>query len=270
MLFLVQGLLLLTLLFSTASGEDFDVIFDIQIDELTSGTFKMAIFEDWAPLGAERFRELVQAKYFDGARFFRVLDNFMAQFGIAGDPEMTKKWRKPIKDDPQKKSNEPGTLSFATSGPNTRSAQLFVNLVHNKYLDKDFQPIGKVVEGMDVVNQIYKGDREKPDQGRYNNEGNAYVTKHFPKLSYIKTVRFAAATEGPKRTKHTEAVVKELLERKVKKKINKIKPIKSIQLNSSKKSNNGMEYIYYFLGIGSILALIVYYLRREKIQGKAS
>jgi len=256
---------------------DYKVVFDIQIDEQKSGTFIIEIYEDWAPLGAARFHELVADKYFDGARFFRVLNNFMAQFGIAGDPKMTAKWRKPIKDDPFIKSNAPGTLTFATSGKNTRSAQLFINFVNNKYLDKDFAPIGKITKGMDIVNQIYKGYGEKPDQGRLNNQGNAYVVKAFPKLSWIKTARFfeekatqaAAATveKGAVKSKTGKsAVVAELMEKKITNKVNKKNPLKLVKLNANNKT--GMQYIYYLLGLAALLGLVCYYVRVSKKEGK--
>lgn len=123
----------------------------------------------------------------------------MAQFGIAALPSVGSYWRtRPIKDDPVIQSNSRGTISFATSGPNTRTSQLFINFVDNKYLDKEgFTPIGRVIEGMeDVVDQIYHHygeggggdgtDGKGPNQGRINLEGKKYLDKIFPKLSYIK------------------------------------------------------------------------------------
>lgn len=144
-----------------------------------------------APLGADRFYNLVQAKYFDGARFFRVIPGFMAQFGIASDPGVTKKWDVPIDDDPVKISNVRGTLTFAaTSAPNSRSTQLFINYADNSRLDSmRFAPFGKVVSGMEFVDQIYSGYGEMPDQQRITAEGNTYLEKEFPNLDYIKTAR---------------------------------------------------------------------------------
>jgi peptidyl-prolyl cis-trans isomerase A (cyclophilin A) len=144
-----------------------------------------------APLGADRFYNLVKAKYFDGARFFRVIPGFMAQFGLAADPALSKAWDMPIQDDPVKASNVRGTLTFAaTSSPDSRSTQLFINFGDNSRLDSQrFAPFGKVVSGMENVDQIYSGDRENPDQSRIEAEGNAYLEKSFPNLDYIKTAR---------------------------------------------------------------------------------
>jgi peptidyl-prolyl cis-trans isomerase A (cyclophilin A) len=146
-----------------------------------------------APLGADRFYNLVKAKYFDGARFFRVIPGFMAQFGLAADPAVSKAWDVPIQDDPVKTSNVRGTVSFAaTAAPNSRSTQLFINFGDNSRLDSSrFAPIGRVVSGMENVDQIYSGDREKPDQGRIEAEGNTYLEKEFPQLDYIKTARIS-------------------------------------------------------------------------------
>lgn len=146
-----------------------------------------------APLGADRFYNLVKAKYFDGARFFRVLPGFMAQFGLAADPAVSKTWDVPIQDDPVKESNVRGTITFAATGsPNSRSTQLFINFGDNSRLDASrFAPFGKVVSGMENVDQIYSEDRENPDQGRIEAEGNAYLEKEFPHLDYIKTARIA-------------------------------------------------------------------------------
>ncbi len=145
-----------------------------------------------APIGADHFYNLVKARFYDGARFFRVLPGFMAQFGIAANPAMTKAWDVPIKDDPVKTSNVRGALTFATAGPNTRTAQLFINFANNASLDSQgFAPFGKVISGMEIVDQIYSGYRERPDQGQITAGGNAYLEKQFPMLDYIKTARLA-------------------------------------------------------------------------------
>ena len=146
-----------------------------------------------APFGADRFYNLVKAKYFDGARFFRVIPGFMAQFGLAADPAVTKVWNVPMQDDPVKTSNVRGTVTFAaTASPDSRSTQMFINFGDNARLDRSrFAPIGKVLSGMEFVDQIYSGDRENPDQSRIEAEGNAYLQKEFPRLDYIKTARIA-------------------------------------------------------------------------------
>ena len=146
-----------------------------------------------APNGADHFYNLVKAKYYDGARFFRVVPNFMAQFGLAADPAVTKTWDVPIQDDPVKTSNVRGAVTFAqTSAPNSRSTQLFINFGSNAFLDgQRFAPFGTVVSGMENVDQIYAGYGERPDQGRITDEGNTYLQKEFPNLDYIKTARIA-------------------------------------------------------------------------------
>jgi cyclophilin family peptidyl-prolyl cis-trans isomerase len=146
-----------------------------------------------APNGADRFYNLVKAKYYDGARFFRVIPGFMAQFGIAADPAMTKVWDVPIQDDPVKGSNVRGVVTFAqTSQPNSRSTQLFINYGDNSRLDASrFAPFGKVVSGMEFVDQIYSGDGENPDQSQIEQQGNDYLNKAFPRLDYIKTATIA-------------------------------------------------------------------------------
>lgn len=146
-----------------------------------------------APIGADRFYNLVKAKYFDGARFFRVVPGFMVQFGIAADPGVTKRWNVPIQDDPVKSSNARGTVTFAAqSSPNTRTTQLFINFADNSRLDSlGFAPFGKVVSGMESVDQIYSGDGERPDQSQIESQGNAYLQQSFPQLDYIKTARLA-------------------------------------------------------------------------------
>jgi peptidyl-prolyl cis-trans isomerase A (cyclophilin A) len=144
-----------------------------------------------APNGASHFYELVKAKYFDGARFFRVVPNFVVQWGVAADPHATQRWKAPISDDPVKTTNARGTLTFAaTSAPNSRQTQLFINLRDNGNLDAmGFAPIGRVVSGMENVDKLYSGYGERPDQLQIATQGNAYLEKNFPKLDYIKTAR---------------------------------------------------------------------------------
>jgi cyclophilin family peptidyl-prolyl cis-trans isomerase len=163
--------------------------------DTTKGPITIEVTRDWAPKGADRFYNLVRAGYFKDIAFFRVIPGFMAQFGIHGDPEVSKVWRDAnINDDPVKGSNTRGTVTFATAGPNTRSTQFFINFGDNVNLDRmGFAPFGKVVEGMDVVDKINgeygegaPGGRG-PAQGRIQMEGNAYLKKDFPNLDYIKS-----------------------------------------------------------------------------------
>mmetsp|Transcript_28516 Transcript_28516/g.62212 ORF Transcript_28516/g.62212 Transcript_28516/m.62212 type:complete len:303 (-) Transcript_28516:49-957(-) len=162
----------------------------------SSGKFTVEVHPDWAPLGAARFAELIQAKFFDQVRFFRAIHDFMAQFGISGDPATSSIWRsKEIKDDPNKVKNLRYRLTFATAGPGTRTTQIFINFKDNTFLDSQgFSPFAEVVEGMEVVDKIYQGYGEGapqgrgPDQGIIQAKGNAYLEKDFPKLSVIDSV----------------------------------------------------------------------------------
>lgn len=149
-----------------------------------------------APNGAQRFYELVKAKYFDGARFYRVVPGFVVQWGAAADPAVTKKWDVTIPDDPVKASNTPGTVVFAATGqPNSRTTHLFINLGDNARLDAmGFAPIGRVSSGMQVVGRIYPGYAEQPDQALIAAQGNKYLEKQFPRLDYIKTARIVAGS----------------------------------------------------------------------------
>ncbi len=153
----------------------------------SKGDIIVQVHRDWAPKGADRFRDLIKDHFFDGARFFRVVPNFVVQFGLAGSPALTQKWDKKISDDPVMQTNKLGTLVFATAGPNTRTTQLFINLRSNQFLDNQgFSPFGEVVEGMNVVQQIYAGYGEQPDQEAITRQGNAYLSAKFPKLDFIK------------------------------------------------------------------------------------
>jgi len=152
---------------------------------------------DWAPHGADRFHELVKAKYFDGSRFYRVVPGFVVQWGAAASPAVTKKWDVTIPDDPVKTSNARGTVSFAATGqPNSRTTHLFINLGENARLDgMGFAPIGRVTSGMTAVDNIYPGYGESPDQSLIGAQGNAYLEKNFPQLDYIKTARIVSGSQ---------------------------------------------------------------------------
>lgn len=167
----------------------------------TKGDFVVEVHRDWAPQGADRFYNLVKNGYYNNASFFRVIDGFMAQFGIHANPAVSKAWiHATIKDDPVKESNKKGYITFATAGPNTRTTQLFINLADNGRLDAmGFSPFGSVVEGMDVVEKLYNGYGEGapqgrgPDQQKIQEEGKAYLDKSFPQLDSIKTVKIVPA-----------------------------------------------------------------------------
>jgi len=162
--------------------------------ETSAGTFVIGVRRTWAPRGADRFHELVAEGFYDGAGFFRVIDGFMAQFGIAGDPALNARWKDArIQDDPVIKANLPGFVSFAKTGqPDSRTTQVFINTVDNRRLDAmGFAPFGKVVEGMDVVRSLYSEYGEGaprgrgPSQTRIQAEGNAYLEAEFPELDHV-------------------------------------------------------------------------------------
>ena len=161
--------------------------------DTSAGPFVVEVHRAWAPLGADRFYNLVKNGFFDDTRFFRVVPNFMVQFGLNGDPAVQSVWRSAnLKDDPVKESNKKGYVTFATAGPNTRTTQVFINFKDNGSLDSQgFAPFGQVVSGMDVVEKITSQYGERPNQGRIQMEGNAYLTKEFARLDYIKKATIA-------------------------------------------------------------------------------
>jgi peptidyl-prolyl cis-trans isomerase A (cyclophilin A) len=168
--------------------ESFKVKFDT-----TKGPVVLELHRDWAPKGVDRFYNMTRNGFFTGARFFRVIPNFMAQFGINGDPAVNDAWEKArLNDDPPNgKSNVRGILTYGTTGqPNSRGTQLFINYKDNSYLDKQgFVPIGEVVEGMEVADMLYAdyGAAPQNEQNALVAQGNKYMQTKYPKLDYIKT-----------------------------------------------------------------------------------
>ena len=162
--------------------------------DTSKGAFVVTVHRDWAPIGADRFYNLVKNGYFDDVRFFRVISNFMVQFGISGSPTVSAIWRNPsvqLKDDPVKQTNKRGYITFATAGPNTRTTQVFINFKDNAFLDgQGFAPFGEVSEGMeDVVDKLYSQYAGKPQDQfiQILNQGNAFLNKEFPKLDFVKS-----------------------------------------------------------------------------------
>jgi len=153
----------------------------------SAGEFTVEARRALAPLGVDRFYNLVRNGYFDGIRFFRVVPNFMVQFGIHGDPSVSAIWRQEtILDDPVMQSNLRGFLTYATAGPNTRTTQLFINFSNNGFLDRDgFAAFGEIVDGMEVVDSINAQYGESPNQSLIQQRGNAYLESDFPELDYI-------------------------------------------------------------------------------------
>ena len=155
--------------------------------ETTAGAFTVEVQREWAPIGADRFYNLVQSGYFNGARFFRVVPGFVVQFGLNPDPKVSGAWKNTnLQDDAVRRSNGRGFLTFATAGPNTRTTQLFINLGNNLSLDQQgFSPFGLVTEGMEVVDKINAEYGESPQQPTIEAEGEAYLAQNFPKLDKI-------------------------------------------------------------------------------------
>jgi peptidyl-prolyl cis-trans isomerase A (cyclophilin A) len=163
----------------------------------TKGDFVVQVTRAWAPLGADRFYNLVKHGFFNDAAFFRVVPGFIIQFGLGPDPAVNAAWENAnIKDDPVTQSNLKGTITFAqTQVPNSRSTQLFINLADNPGLDhsgQGFMPFGKVTSGMDVVQKLYSGYGERPDQDSITKQGKAYVDKNFPNIDSIKSATIIA------------------------------------------------------------------------------
>ncbi|MFZ1865961.1 MAG: peptidylprolyl isomerase [Polyangiales bacterium] len=169
--------------------------YTVELDT-TKGAIVIDVRRAWAPHGADRFYELVKNGYYTDVAFFRVIGGFMAQVGISGDPALNAKWReKTIPDDPVKASNTRGTVTFATSGPDSRTTQFFINFGDNSRLDSmGFAPFGKV-QDMAPVDALYDGYGEGAPRGRgpsqalVQSQGNAYLRQNFPKLDYIKSAK---------------------------------------------------------------------------------
>jgi len=167
----------------------YNVKFDTSV-----GEFVVRVTRAWAPNGADRFYNLVKNGFYDEARFFRAVPNFMVQFGINGDPKLSAQWREArIQDDPVKQSNKRGYITYAMAGPNTRTSQVFINFADNTNLDSSgFAPFGQVIQGMDVVDKLNAEYGEGaprgrgPDQGRLQMEGNAYLAKEYPRMDFVR------------------------------------------------------------------------------------
>lgn len=173
--------------------------------ETTRGDFVVAVTRSQAPNGADRLYNLVRNGFYDGVRFYRVMEGFMAQFGMHGEPQVQVRWTNaPIRDDPVMASNTRGAVTFAMAGRNSRTTQLFINLVDNTLLDMDgFAPVGTVIEGMDVVDQLHSGYGEIADRGgdgpisqNIAARGNAYLEESFPEMDYIVTATLVDPAGG--------------------------------------------------------------------------
>jgi homoserine O-acetyltransferase len=164
--------------------------------DTSQGAIVIELHREWSPRGVDRFYNLVRAGYYDNARFFRVIANRWAQFGINGDPAIAQAWRtQTIPDDPRRESNIRGTVAFAFAVPNGRTTQVFINLRDNStpHDAEPFVPIGRVIEGMDVADRLYSGYGETSGGGIRAGkqdvlfkEGNPYLQQNFPRLDWIR------------------------------------------------------------------------------------
>ena len=172
--------------------------------ETSRGRFDVVAHRAWAPIGVDRFYDLVRRRYYDDARFFRVVSGFVAQFGLSGDPQVTAAWRaRTMADEPVRQSNRRGRIAFARGARNTRTTQLFINLRDNARLDTlngfGFPPIAEVISGMEVVDSLYAaygeglGGGRGPVQDSIRASGNEYLRRAFPRLDFVRTARVVQA-----------------------------------------------------------------------------
>jgi peptidyl-prolyl cis-trans isomerase A (cyclophilin A) len=179
------------LLFQTAcSGPSMPKEYKVKFDT-SKGPFTVEVHREWAPLGSDRFYELVTTGFYDDARFFRVMPKFVVQFGINKDPKVSAHWREMnIPDDAVHEKNLRGYLTYAMGGRDTRTTQVFINLVDNVSLDaQGFSPFGRVIDGMNVVDSLYSGYGETPQQDLIQTQGNEYLKSQFPLMDYVKTAK---------------------------------------------------------------------------------
>jgi peptidyl-prolyl cis-trans isomerase A (cyclophilin A) len=164
----------------------------------SEGSFDVAMHRAWSPLGVDRMYHLLGNDFYAGARFYRVVSGFVAQWGFSGDPALDSLWEGlPIDDEPVVGSNVRGTVSYARGGARTRSYTLFVNLVDNQRLDQipaggvvGYPPIGRVVRGLDVIDGFYPGyTDDPPDQDSIAQLGNEYLRRRYPQLDSIVSTR---------------------------------------------------------------------------------
>jgi peptidyl-prolyl cis-trans isomerase A (cyclophilin A) len=174
--------------------------------ETTKGRFDVLARTNWAPIGTERFYELVYRRFYDSVYFHRVVKGFVAQFGMNGNPAVGRAWGgRRLPEDPVRHGNTRGTISFARGGPNTRTTQVFINLVDNARLDTSgtigYTPFAEVVKGMEVVDSLTSeygsAPNSVPDSARRNGV-NAYFRRAFPKLDMIKTARIIQEWRRPR------------------------------------------------------------------------
>jgi peptidyl-prolyl cis-trans isomerase A (cyclophilin A) len=164
----------------------------------SEGVFEVTMHRAWSPLAVDRVHHLVRNDFYAGARFYRVVPGFVAQWGFSGDPALDSLWRdRPLPDEPVREGNLRGVISFARSGPETRSYTLFVNLVDNPRLDtlmaggvEGYPPIGRIGRGLEVIDGFYAAYTEDPPrQDSIAALGNDYLRRRYPQLDSIIATR---------------------------------------------------------------------------------
>lgn len=180
--------------FNEVPPDSFDVVL-----ETSAGRMRVRVFREWGPVGATRFYNLTRHGFYDGSRFFRVLPGFAAQFGMSGSPAVDSVWlRERMEDEEPRVPTGPGTLSYAMAGPDTRTTQLFFSYRSNEALDaQGFAPIGRLVEGMEVLYRLnaeygeVQPEGTGPSFGCIASHGNHYLARRYPRLDSIGTARVA-------------------------------------------------------------------------------
>jgi cyclophilin family peptidyl-prolyl cis-trans isomerase len=162
--------------------------------ETTKGPFVLEVFRAWAPVGADRFYNLIRSGFYDDSRLSRVVDGWIVQWGIPGDPQVGAVWRtRGMPDDSVRQSNVRGTFAYAMTGPGERTTQVYISLRDNSRQDaQGFAPLGRVAAGMDVVDRLHSGYGEGSGggmragkQGPLFEGGNAYIDQNYPLLDKI-------------------------------------------------------------------------------------
>jgi peptidyl-prolyl cis-trans isomerase A (cyclophilin A) len=190
----------LLLLVSAKSPDNYCVKFTLSNQK----SMLITVDRNLAPIGSDHFYRLVQDRFYDNSAIFRVVPNFVIQFGLSGTPAVNAKWNTTtLKDDPVLTSNKIASLSYATSGPNTRTTQLFINLADNSRLDAlGFAPFGRVISDMSVPNSVFNptpNDKGGIDQDEYQSKGNEWLLSKYPQTTFIRSAKISSCIIGTRR-----------------------------------------------------------------------
>ena len=189
-----------------AAGDDFTVKFEVALTSEKRDSFLITVREAKAPIAARRFRDLVNSGFFSGCKFYRVMPGFIVQFGLSGNLTLQRQWDRLVLQEERaiehKDWNMRGTIAFATSaaggGGSARSTQLLINYDDNHQLDTaGVIPFGRIVKGMHVVDALYSGYRDRPQAETIRQQGDTYLQREFPRLSYVYGAQQVAFVEEP-------------------------------------------------------------------------